>query len=142
MLKIIPLCFAAALFTQGASGQSILSKLDSSGMMNYYVERKDANPFGPAYALDFSLPDTCQVTIQVRRINQAKTPKDPDATVPVRELLSESIPPGAYQIRWDRKDDSGKDVDGGLYVFFVRMVRSAGYNAVTFEVQSKRMLVY
>jgi hypothetical protein len=142
MQKIIALCFAAALCTQGASGQSVLSKLDCTGTMNYYVEQKDANPFGPAYALDFSLPDTCQVTVQVRRIDQTKTPDDQTATVPVRTLLSQSIPPGAYQIRWDTKDDSGRAVNGGLYIFFVRMVRSAGYNTVTFEVQSKRMLVY
>jgi len=132
-------CLAIALCTQGMSAQQILTKLEREGRLCYEVDQKDDLPFSPTWQLEFCLPDTSLVTVEVREILSNKDSSGRAEAVPVRQLIKQTLAPGAYRVNWDAKDSSGKRVHRGLYIFFIRMFRERGLHKTTFEAQTKIM---
>ncbi|MBN2412799.1 PKD domain-containing protein [candidate division KSB1 bacterium] len=75
----------------------------------YALSRNFPNPFNHSTQLEYSLPKTSFVTIEIFNI----------LGQPVRTLVDSKMDPGTYRIIWDGKNNSGLEVVSGIY--FVRM---------------------
>ena len=65
------------------------------------------NPFNPETAIRFELPTQSFVKIEVyNTLGQT-----------IRTLLAEQKPAGIHIIKWDGKDDQGKNVSSGVYFY-------------------------
>jgi len=92
------------------------------------------NPFNPQTTIQYNLPKTCTVTVEIFNIVGQR----------VRLLLgSQSRGAGTEQVVWDGRDDMGKLTGSGIYMY--RLIASAG-NAggdraeIGFQ-QTKKMLL-
>jgi hypothetical protein len=65
------------------------------------------NPFNPVTIIEYALPKTSQVKIQIYNILGQR----------VRELVNEMQEPGYKSIHWDGKDDHGDEVSSGIYFY-------------------------
>lgn len=65
------------------------------------------NPFNPITVIEYALPKTSQVKIQIYNILGQK----------VRNLVSEPQEPGYKTIYWDGRDDHGNEVSSGIYFY-------------------------
>lgn len=65
------------------------------------------NPFNPATIIEYALPKTSEVKIQIYNILGQK----------MSTLVNEPQEPGYKMIHWDGKDDSGKEVSSGVYFY-------------------------
>lgn len=72
------------------------------------------NPFNPETTIAFTIPATEQVRLDVfNAIGQH-----------IRTLVNRTIQAGTHQVTWDGRDDSGREVAGGLYLYRLRTERS------------------
>jgi hypothetical protein len=65
------------------------------------------NPFNPATVIQYALPKSSFVKIEVYNILGQK----------VRTLMEEEQEPGFKMVQWDGKDDSGVEVSSGVYFY-------------------------
>ena len=65
------------------------------------------NPFNPVTTIAYSLPEDSQISISIFNIKGQE----------VKTLLSGIQPAGNYNITWNGKDESGKDVTSGIYFY-------------------------
>lgn len=63
------------------------------------------NPFNPTTIIQYALPKTSRVKIEVYNILGQK----------VRTLVDDTQEPGYKSINWDGKDDGGSEVSSGVY---------------------------
>jgi hypothetical protein len=64
------------------------------------------NPFNPATVVSFDLPADASVRVELFDLRGQR----------VRDLLTGDRPAGPHQVRWDGRDDLGKDAAAGVYV--------------------------
>jgi hypothetical protein len=68
------------------------------------------NPFNPQTTIHYVLPRTCHVTIGIfNALGQN-----------IKTLVDEKQTRGDYRILWDGKDDFGKTVDTGIYMYSIK----------------------
>lgn len=60
--------------------------------------------------IKFHLPEAEDVTIRIYDITGNL----------IRGLVDEDYAPGAYQIRWDGKNDDGDRVASGVYIYIIK----------------------
>ena len=65
------------------------------------------NPFNPSTVIEYQLPVTSQVTLEVFNIIGQK----------VSTLVNQVQTAGTWSARWDAKDDAGRQVATGLYLY-------------------------
>jgi hypothetical protein len=65
------------------------------------------NPFNPRTNIEFVLPKSGQVKIEIFNILGQR----------VRTLVDEHLRPGRKLVDWDGKDDRGKEVSSGIYLY-------------------------
>ncbi len=65
------------------------------------------NPFNPVTTIAYSLPEDSQISISIYNIKGQK----------VKTLVTGTQPAGDYNVSWDGKDESGKDVTSGIYFY-------------------------
>ena len=67
------------------------------------------NPFNPTTTISFSIPKESNIEISIYNIKGQK----------VKELISDirQLPEGQHSVVWDGKDDSGKPVSSGIYLY-------------------------
>jgi hypothetical protein len=68
------------------------------------------NPFNPTTTIAFELPEAVDVDVAVYNLVGQR----------LRTLVSEHKAPGRYQVVWDGKDDSKRDVSSGVYFYRYR----------------------
>jgi len=73
----------------------------------YNLEQNYPNPFNPSTTIRFQLPQSRDVSLIVYNMLGQK----------VRTLLNNTVSAGDYKIEWDGRDDSGKDVASGIYLY-------------------------
>ncbi len=83
----------------------------------FIVEQNYPNPFNPTTSIKFGLPQSSYVTIKIYNMLGQE----------VRTLLSSQMGAGIYNLIWDGKDNSGKSVTSGAYIY--RVV--SGKNVIT-----------
>jgi len=69
------------------------------------------NPFNPTTTLQYEMGSTGPVSIDVFDVNGRK----------IRNLYSGIQIPGQHEIRWDAKDDRGRSMSSGVYLFNVNV---------------------
>jgi choice-of-anchor B domain-containing protein len=77
---------------------------------DYLLEKNYPNPFNPTTTVVYQLSRQSEVQIEIYNLLGQK----------VRTLLNERKEPGAYEAVWDGKNDHGKQVGSGIYLY--RMV--------------------
>jgi len=65
------------------------------------------NPFNAQTVIEYTLPEAAPVRLEIYNI----------AGQVVRHLINEAQTPGYKQIRWDGRDDAGREVSTGVYLY-------------------------
>jgi len=65
------------------------------------------NPFNPVTEIHYQLPQACYVTLKVYDIMGRK----------IHTLMEELLPAGSHSVQWNGKDDAGKSVTSGVYLY-------------------------
>ncbi len=73
---------------------------------DYDLLQNYPNPFNPETTISFRVPETGNVSIVIYDALGKK----------VRALVQENKPVGEYQVRWNGKDDAGRQVASGIYI--------------------------
>lgn len=74
---------------------------------SYSLEQNYPNPFNPETNIEYQLPKSCHVLIKIyNTVGQE-----------IKTLIDEKREAGFYQISWDGKDNSGKKVGTGIYIY-------------------------
>ena len=77
---------------------------------HYRLEQNYPNPFNPRTTIRFSLPEAGEVSIRIFDIQGR----------PVRTLVQSLHPAGYHSILWDGRDDQGRPVPSGTYIYRMR----------------------
>lgn len=68
------------------------------------------NPFNPVTKITFDLPEDAEVSFDIYNINGQH----------VRQLISKLMKKGSHQVIWEAKDDQGRDLSSGIYLYKIR----------------------
>ncbi|MBI1938436.1 MAG: T9SS type A sorting domain-containing protein, partial [Ignavibacteriales bacterium] len=90
--------------------------------VQYTLFQNYPNPFNPATVISYALPKQSNVSLKIYDILGRE----------VRSLLNSEQAPGMYKVEWDGKNDFGKKVATGTYIYTI----STGE-----FVQSKKMIL-
>ncbi len=89
---------------------------------SYSLSQNVPNPFNPNTTIEFALPRTSEVNLDVFNLLGQK----------VRTLVNDQLRAGFQRVEWDGKDDNGAEVASGVYLYRIK--------AGTF-VESKKMML-
>ncbi len=81
------------------------------------------NPFNSSTTIRFDVPQATQVRLEIYNILGQR----------VRQLLNNRLPAGSYRLIWDGKDELGRTVSSGVYIYVFR--------SQSFVKQKRMMLV-
>jgi hypothetical protein len=84
--------------------------------VRFALEQNEPNPFSEATAIRFALPVAARARLEIFDLAGRR----------VRLLADEELPPGHHAVRWDGRDDAGRSVPPGVYVYGIR---AAGFRA-------------
>lgn len=73
------------------------------------------NPFNPETTIEFSLPLSTYITLRIYNILGQE----------VKTVISEQLPAGMHEVKWDGTDNFGNKVSSGIYIY--RMETGNGY---------------
>ncbi len=73
----------------------------------YELGQNFPNPFNPATAIAFDLPQECRVMIAIYDLAGRK----------VRSLWEGTLPPGSHRVEWPGDNDLGAPVASGIYLY-------------------------
>ena len=68
------------------------------------------NPFNPSTKIEFSLPRTTRVTLDIYNITGRR----------VKRLVDEELPSGHWSVVWNGEDESGAEVASGVYFYRIK----------------------
>jgi hypothetical protein len=89
----------------------------------FALNESQPNPFTTSTVINYAIPEPTNVQLSIY---------DASGRL-VKSLVNETVIPGYYNVRWDAKDNVGKDVASGVY--FVK------FQAGTYNADSKLVLV-
>lgn len=74
------------------------------------LDQSYPNPFNPVTTINFQVPKSGRVTIKIFDMLGRQ----------VRMLVEEDYEPGFHAVEWDGKDDSGRQVATGTYLYMMK----------------------
>jgi len=101
---------------------NIISTDNPTVIKEFYLEPNYPNPFNPETTITYQIPKASQVKLEIINI----------LGQPVITLVDKEQLAGFYSVQWNGKDDSGRSVPSGVYVYRL----AAGQ-----FVESKKMLL-
>lgn len=84
-----------------------VSGVKNSKPGSYLLEQNYPNPFNPATVINYELPQPARVKIRIYNLMGQE----------IRTLFDGLRNAGKHQVHWDGKDDTGKDVAAGIYLY-------------------------
>jgi hypothetical protein len=69
------------------------------------------NPFNPSTTIQYDLPETAEITLEIFDMPGRH----------VRTLANEPKPAGHYSVVWDGRDERGKMVASGVFLYQLRV---------------------
>ena len=89
---------------------AVSSQLSGDLPAEYCLYQNYPNPFNATTVIRYAVPRSGQVSVLIyNTMGQL-----------VRTLVDQSQPPGQYQVSWDGKDDSQREVTSGIYFYGLR----------------------
>jgi len=86
----------------------VYTTLSSIAPEDFQLEQNYPNPFNPTTTIRFGLADAQTfVSLKVYDVSGRE----------VRTLINENISAGQYSVEWDGKDNNGREVSGGIYLY-------------------------
>ncbi len=79
----------------------------SGGQRSLWLAQSAPNPFRSSTALRFAIPDAGSVRLTVFNVAGRR----------VAELVNGTLPAGTHTVRWNGRDDSGRSVASGVYLY-------------------------
>jgi hypothetical protein len=79
---------------------------DQSSIIDYNIQQNYPNPFNPKTTINYQLPETSQVRLEIFNVLGQKT----------RTLVDKKMERGQHQTLWDGLDDDGAPVTSGIYL--------------------------
>ena len=79
---------------------------DHSSIIDYNIQQNYPNPFNPKTTIDYQLPETSLVKLEIFNILGQK----------MRTLVEKKMERGQHQTVWDGMDDEGAPVTSGIYL--------------------------
>lgn len=98
------------------SGFTVIKSIQYSDFIKRLVTSEDStsvifqnypNPFNPSTTISFYLPAQTLTTLQIYNMMGQE----------VRTLVSKSLSEGSYEIFWDGKDNRGREIASGIYIY-------------------------
>jgi flagellar hook assembly protein FlgD len=83
------------------------------------------NPFNPSTVISYDIPPELEESEMLLTVYDIRGRK-------VRTLRSESVKAGQYQVTWDGRDDRGKVLSSGIYLYRLQ---------IGSVVETKRMVI-
>ncbi|MBN1447545.1 MAG: T9SS type A sorting domain-containing protein [Bacteroidetes bacterium] len=77
---------------------------------HFILEGNYPNPFNPVTTIRFEIPERCGVQLEIFNAQGAR----------VRTLADDSMDAGVYEVRWNGRDDTGRPVESGVYLYHLR----------------------
>ncbi|HET9952324.1 MAG TPA: choice-of-anchor D domain-containing protein [Candidatus Eisenbacteria bacterium] len=99
-----------------------VEETSSSLPATHALYQNSPNPFNPSTVIRFDLPEAGAVSLEVFQVDGRK----------VRTLVHAPRPAGRHQVIWDGRDERGREVGSGVYLY---RVKAGAYEA------SKRMIL-
>ncbi len=85
-----------------------VEQLDTPNLpKNFSLSQNYPNPFNPSTMIEFHLPTKSFVTIEVYNLLGQQ----------VRQLVSQDLSAGSYQVEWDGKSSNGTQTSSGIYFY-------------------------
>lgn len=105
---LVTIIFTAKAISDGVvmRGTIDLTKLGSASISSAAAP----NPFKPETNISYTLRDSGPVSIRIYSVNGQL----------VRTLREDSATPGAYEVRWNGKDDGGRTAPSGIYFVSIK----------------------
>lgn len=88
----------------------IITTLSAEMPEAFTLEQNYPNPFNPATTIRFQLAEPTAVVLEVFDVAGRR----------VATLVDEALSAGTYGVEWDGRDDAGRAVAGGLYLYRIR----------------------
>lgn len=103
--------------------------IDEEGNLidKFRLDQNYPNPFNPTTTIQYALPQSANVTIQI---------VDTQGRV-VRELENRQVPSGTHSVQWDGKANDGQNVSSGVYYYTLQATKD---NQSLFN-QSKKLIL-
>ena len=101
------------VFTAHTSGDNVLMRgsIDLTKQGSASITSAAApNPFKPETTIKYALRDSGPVSIRIFSVNGQL----------VRSLREDTATPGAYEVRWNGKDDGGRTAPSGIYFVSIK----------------------
>ncbi len=84
---------------------------------DFFLGQNYPNPFNPSTTIEFTLPFEADVRLSIHDVLGKE----------VMILVEGNKPAGAYKVRWDSRDNGGREVSGGVYFYRLK----AGHIEIT-----------
>jgi len=95
----------------GRSVPKPVAPLETAAVPDKYVlEQNYPNPFNPETAIRFQVPEAIHVTIRIFNLLGQE----------IRRLTDQEFATGMHTLRWDGKDEYGRQAASGLYFYSIR----------------------
>jgi hypothetical protein len=114
---------------------------DQSPVTSYQLEQNYPNPFwsaatsrlagNPSTTIKFALPEAGEVSLTIYNANGQL----------VRTLYSGEMPAGRFSLEWDGKNESGKQVASGVYVYELKAGEPSAGSGPGFVAKKKLVLM-
>lgn len=89
-------------------------KVAASVPLTFELSQNYPNPFNPSTTIRFSIPNAARVELKVYNILGQV----------VKTLVDQQQEAGVYQVVWDGKDERGRNVSSGIYLY---QIKAAGF---------------
>jgi len=90
--------------------------------VGFTLEQNYLNPFNPTTIIRYQLPKTTQVVLKVYNISGQE----------VRTLFNARQSAGVNAVVWDGRDQSGKEVSSGIYIYRLQAGESVQSRKMSF----------
>ena len=101
---------------------SVQSEQNTAIPTTFKLEQNFPNPFNPRTTINYQLPRNTKVSLRIYNLNGQM----------IKSLVNSKQTMGSYAVTWDGKDEYGKQVASGLYIYAIK----------TKEFEQKRKMLF